>query len=44
MAFYDWNGDGEMDAVDDFIEYQIYDDCLGEREEEENDWCDEDDC
>ena len=24
MAFYDWNGDGKKDLMDDFIEYNIY--------------------
>ena len=28
MAFYDWNHDGKKDMVDDFIEYQVYKDCM----------------
>ena len=24
MAMYDWNGNGKKDSMDDFIEYQIY--------------------
>ncbi|MFA7636361.1 MAG: hypothetical protein WCX81_01215 [Monoglobales bacterium] len=24
MAFFDWNGNGEKDFADDFIEYNIY--------------------
>lgn len=27
MAFRDWNGDGKMDLVDDFFEYNIYKEC-----------------
>ena len=27
MSFYDWDNDGDKDFVDDFIEYQIYQDC-----------------
>ena len=26
MSMYDWNHDGKKDGVDNFIEYQIYDD------------------
>lgn len=28
MALYDWNKNGKKDMVDDFIEYQIYKDCM----------------
>lgn len=28
MALYDWNKNGKKDAADDFIEYQIYKDCM----------------
>lgn len=33
MAFFDWNHDGKKDAVDDFIEYNIYEDCTEDTEE-----------
>jgi hypothetical protein len=28
MALYDWNKNGKKDMTDDFIEYQIYKDCM----------------
>lgn len=28
MAFVDWNGNGKNDIQDDFIEYQIYQECM----------------
>lgn len=28
MALYDWNKNGKKDMADDFIEYQIYKDCM----------------
>jgi hypothetical protein len=28
MAFVDWNGNGKHDIQDDFIEYQMYHDCM----------------
>ena len=33
MAFHDWNHDGKKDMVDNFIEYQIYKEVAGEKEE-----------
>lgn len=33
MAMYDWNHDGDKDWQDDFIEYQIYRDVMGEHDE-----------
>ncbi len=27
MAFFDWNNDGKNDAIDDFIEYNVYQEC-----------------
>lgn len=33
MALYDWNKNGEKDFGDDFIEYNIYKDVMGEKEE-----------
>lgn len=33
MAFFDWDHDGKKDAVDDFIEYNIYEDCTEDTEE-----------
>lgn len=30
MAMHDWNGDGKKDFGDDYIEYQIYKDIMGE--------------
>lgn len=28
MAMYDWNGDGKKDFTDDWIEYNIYKNCM----------------
>ncbi len=28
LAFVDWNGNGKKDIQDNFIEYQIYQDCM----------------
>lgn len=28
MAFYDWNHDGKKDLIDDYIEYNIYQNCM----------------
>lgn len=28
MALYDWNKNGKKDMADNFIEYQIYKDCM----------------
>lgn len=28
MALYDWNKNGKKDMADDFIEYQIYKECM----------------
>ncbi len=28
MALYDWNRNGKKDVVDDYIEYQIYKECM----------------
>lgn len=33
MAMYDWNHDGKKDWQDDYIEYQIYKDVMGEDDE-----------
>lgn len=30
MAFYDWNQDGKKDLMDDYIEYNIYEQVTGE--------------
>lgn len=32
MAFYDWNGDGKKDWVDNYIEYNIYMNCKRNQE------------
>ena len=34
MALYDWNKNGKKDFGDDFIEYNIYKDVMGENEDE----------
>lgn len=36
MSLYDWDGDGKKTFADDFIEYQIYKDVMGEKEEKGN--------
>ena len=28
MAMYDWNGDGKKDFTDDWVEYNIYNNCM----------------
>ena len=33
MAMHDWNHDGKKDMVDNFIEYQIYKDVTGQKDE-----------
>lgn len=33
MAMYDWNHNGKKDMADDFIEYQIYKDVMGQDDE-----------
>ena len=33
MAMHDWNHDGKKDMVDNFIEYQIYKDVTGQKNE-----------
>lgn len=33
MAMLDWNHDGKKDMVDNFIEYQIYKDVTGQKDE-----------
>lgn len=33
MAMRDWNHDGKKDMVDNFIEYQIYKDVIGQKNE-----------
>ena len=33
MATHDWNHDGKKDMVDNFIEYQIYKDVTGQKDE-----------
>lgn len=32
MALHDWNHDGKKDLVDSYIEYQIYQDCTGNKQ------------
>lgn len=34
MAIHDWNHDGKKDMVDNFIEYQIYKDVTGQKDEQ----------
>ena len=33
MAMHDWNRDGKKDMVDNFIEYQIYKDVTGQKDD-----------
>ena len=33
MAMYDWNHNGKKDMADSFIEYQIYKDVTGQKDE-----------
>ncbi len=33
MAMYDWNHNGKKDMADNFIEYQIYKDVIGQKNE-----------
>lgn len=45
MAFFDWNHNGEMDFADDFLEYNIFCECMKTEEEAEaltEIWADED--
>lgn len=36
MSLYDWNGDGKKDLTDDWIEYNIYKNCMEHRNENRN--------
>lgn len=36
MAFFDWNGNGKIDAQDMFLEYSIFKACTQDDDENEN--------
>ncbi len=36
MAFFDWDGNGKKDIADDFIEYQIYEECTKDEDTPSN--------
>lgn len=43
MAFFDWNGNGKIDAQDMFLEYNIFRACTEEYDDEKEDIFDSDD-
>ncbi len=38
MDFFDWNGDGNVDWQDEFIEYNIFKECTKEDDETDDDF------